>query len=247
MISIGLDSYVIAHAPIKMNIKPVASTQLETKINKLDLLLRFVNQLTLHKNSIPKNVNIIEIGANSLLSKKFLRAGVQFYNSSMSDVDVVCDQNHLPFSAQYDFVISPLSLYFAKSPKTHLNQLISILKPGGQLILTTFGHYSLHEIRILLNENTNFELLEFIHPAQLKAWLPAQGEREIHEEWITLPYKKLFDFFQDLKEFDIEPFLSHRSQLSIYDTKKVLNAFQGNLTFQLITIIYKKPHLMRDE
>lgn len=230
-----------------MDTKSAFLTQPETNKNKLEHLLRFADELSSHKSNIPQSGNIIEIGASSLLSKNCLRAGVQFHNSPISDVDVVCDQNHLPFSAHYDAVISPLSLYFAKSPKAHLNQLISILKPGGQLVLTTFGHYSLHELRSLLTENTNLELLEFIHPAQLKSWLPAQGAREVHEDWISLPYTNLFDFFHDLKELNMSPFLTNRSQLSICDIKRIFQAFPGNLTFQLITITYKKPHLMRDE
>ena len=230
-----------------MNRKTAILTKNQKHESQLHRLLYYVDQLTEHKFNVDPKGTVLEIGAQPFLSDRYLEAGIHFNNISTGTVDVICDEAHLPFSANYDCVISPLSLHFTKSPKTHLKQLISILKPGGQLILTTFGHYSLHEIRSSAPENTNFELLDFIHPSQLKSWLPYQGERAITEDWIYLSYDSLFDFFHELKDLKLKSLSRANEQLSIQHAKKNIKNFEGRLTFQLITLIYKKPHLLRDE
>lgn len=230
-----------------MNRKTATLTKNKKHESQLNILLDYVAQLTEHKFNVDPKGRVLEIGTKPFLSGQYLEAGIHFNDISMGTVDVICDENYLPFSATYDCVISPLSLHFTKSPKTHLNQLISILKPGGQLILTTFGHYSLHEIRSSAPENTNFELLDFIHPSQLKSWLPYQGEREITEDWISLSYDSLFDFFNEFKGLKLKLLFRANERLSTQHAKKIIKNFEGRLTFQLITLIYKKPHLLRDE
>ena len=215
--------------------------------SKLKKLFSFASQFSEYKLTPDTNGLVLEIGAKPFLSGKYLGAEIFFNGSNPKNVDFVCDENHLPFSASYDCVISPLSLHFAKSPKTHLNQLISILKPGGQLLLTAFGHYSLYEIRSSRPENTYIELPDFIHPAQLKTWLPSQGQREITEDWISLHYDSPFAFFDDFKNSNLKKTLKPQGKMSSAHVRKAIEHFEGNLTFQLITLTYNKPHSPRDE
>lgn len=223
----------------------IANTSLRVeKPKQLNQLLSFIERMTdIQTQSLIPNAQVLEIGVSTLLKNENFSAGVEFEGFPAPDADLICSETHLPFAAAFDCVISPLSLHFSKSPKTHLAQLISILKPGGRLILTALGHYSLHEVRTFLQQDSQLNLLDFIHPAQLKSWLPPQGQREVTETWATLNYHSLYDLMDELKELKISPFQLTNENLC----HESLKSFQSPLTFQIIMLTYQKPQITRDE
>ena len=214
-------------------------------LKRLQGLLSFASDLT--SSRMTSQARCLQIG-DSLYFLPVADSATATLPFSIRPADLVCEESPLPFSAAFESVISPLSLHSTKSPREHLTQLISILKPGGCLTLTTLGHYSLQEWRTLL-VTEELSLPEFIHPALLKSWLPAQGERTLQEDWLILSYDSILDFFQELKSLGITYATPHT--LSLQKFRKLIHQFNSEiprkLSFQLITLTYQKPQFLRDE
>lgn len=172
------------------------------------------------------------------------------YRKTPEALPIVIDAQAPPFMAGFDIIVSSLALHWLQSPHQGLLNLIGCLKPGGRLYLTSMGAASFYEWR------TAHTLLglpcgtpDFIASGSLKSWLPAQGERNVSEEWIVQQIEKPLSYFRNLKRIGAGfPHPAHKP-LPASDFRKVLEKFSksNKLSYQILYLTYKKPEDLVEE
>ena len=119
--------------------------------------------------------------------------------STHNKVQYVCaDAEILPIVEQsVDSVCSNLALQWCRTPGVLFTEFKRILKPGGQLLFSTFGPQTLRELKSAWSEVDDYcQVNEFFSELLLERSLLDAGFCEIHIA--TLPYRPTYDSVLDL-------------------------------------------------
>jgi malonyl-CoA O-methyltransferase len=114
-------------------------------------------------------------------------------------VQYLCaDAEALPITEKsVDTVCSNLALQWCRTPGPLFIEFKRILKPGGQLLFSTFGPQTLRELKSAWSEVDDYcHVNEFFSELQLEQALRDAGFSEIHIS--TLPYRPTYNSVLDL-------------------------------------------------
>jgi malonyl-CoA O-methyltransferase len=121
--------------------------------------------------------------------------------SMHNQVQYLCaDAEALPIIGQsVDIVCSNLALQWCRTPSALFFEFKRILKPGSQLLFTTFGPQTLWELKAAWAEVDDYcHVNAFFSELQLEQALLDAGFSEIH--MTTLPYRPMYDSVLDLMQ-----------------------------------------------
>lgn len=224
---------------------------------------QLIQHIVRHEQSLA-NSSVLDIGCGTGLRaaklapqcKSYTQADIseamvhQARSKCPQGLPVVVDAQSPCFTASFDIIISSLTLHWLQDPKQGLLQLIGCLKPGGRFYLTTMGANSFYEWRTahsVLDEPCGTP--DFIPMGALKSWLPAQGEREIFEQWIVQEIESPMQYFQNLKSMGAGHAHPSHKPLPTPVMRKVLSYFsqQSRMSYQILFASYTKPLEHLDE
>jgi len=113
------------------------------------------------------------------------------------------DANALPLAdSQFDLVFSNLMLQWCNDPSVALANLRRVLKPGGMLLLSSFGLDTLGELRAAwASVDSHPRVSRFTDIQRLGSALTRSGFAEpvLDTDWITATYQNPRDLMRELK------------------------------------------------
>lgn len=104
------------------------------------------------------------------------------------------DAESIDLGTGYDLIISASALQWMHDPERLVRQLWTKLRPGGLLLLSTFGPENLREVRRLTGRG-----LSYASMAEVSRWLHGLATLEVHEELYTLTLATPRDVLLHLK------------------------------------------------
>ena len=204
----------------KLKIKQSFSTASST-YDKVAELQRRVGKALLGTFAVKKSAQIVlDLGCGTGFLTNELLSSVSLHNlqalialdialpmlqqarcklSTHNKVQYVCaDAEILPIVEQsVDSVCSNLALQWCRAPEALFVEIKRILKPGGQLLFSTFGPQTLQELKQAWSEVDDYcHVNEFYSELQLKHYLLGAGFSEI--QMTTIPYRPGYDSVLEL-------------------------------------------------
>jgi len=169
------------------------------------------------------------------------------------DIIYVCaDAEQLPLAEQsIDSVFSNLALQWCRDLETVFTGLRRALKPEGQLVFSTFGPQTLHELKSAWAAVDNYSHVnEFSSGAQLKQSLQQAGFKnsQIKSKLYTSRYDSVWTLMQELKHLGAHHVIADRNKkittkkamqqmIAAYETHRVGDEIPA--TFEVISVIAK--------
>jgi malonyl-CoA O-methyltransferase len=169
------------------------------------------------------------------------------------NVNYVCaDAENLPFSNEsIDTIFSNVALQWCQPIDKALNELHRVLKIDGELIFSTFGSETLHELKTAWQNVDNFaHVNEFYTAPQLQSALEKAhfSHIEIKTRAYISDYDSILDLMRELKHIGAHNVNSHRPKN--LTTKKALQTLIENYprdefgkissTFDVICIVARR-------
>jgi len=129
----------------------IAAFRLDPSLNDVDSLIYSHRRSVLEGwlNDLPTGINVLDVGGRiqpyrSLIGSKartYFGLDLQFEGT----VDVVASAEHIPIRTEsLDLVLCNDVLQYVFDPPAAMREMHRVLKPGGQLILSTRGQYPEH-------------------------------------------------------------------------------------------------------
>ena len=169
------------------------------------------------------------------------------------DITYVCaDAEQLPFTGQsIDSVFSNLALQWCSSLDAVFSGIKQALKPDGQLVFSTFGPQTLHELKSAWSTVDHYNHVNtFYNEAQLKQFLQVAGFKnsQIKSKFYISRYDSVWTLMQELKHLGAHHVIAGRNknittktamQLMIEAYEKYRVRGQIPATFEVIMVIAK--------
>ncbi|WP_262966103.1 malonyl-ACP O-methyltransferase BioC [Methylobacter psychrophilus] len=168
-------------------------------------------------------------------------------------VNYICaDAEHLPLAGQsIDGVFSNLALQWCRNLDVVFTDIKRVLKPEGQLIFSTFGPQTLHELKSAWATVDSYNHVNaFYSAAQLKLFLQQAGFKnsQLKSKLFISPYDSVWMLMQELKYLGAQQVIAGRNKkmttktvmqqmISAYEKHKVSD--QISATFEVINVIAK--------
>jgi malonyl-CoA O-methyltransferase len=169
------------------------------------------------------------------------------------DIIYLCaDAEQLPLACQsIDGVISNLALQWCRNLEAVFTGIKQALKPDGQLVFSTFGPQTLHELKSAWSEVDHYNHVnEFYSEAQLKQFLQQAGFKnsQIRSKLYTSCYDSVWTLMQELKHLGAHHVLAGRNKkittkaamqqmISTYENHRVEDQIPA--TFEVIIVTAK--------
>ena len=169
------------------------------------------------------------------------------------DIIYVCaDAEQLPLAEQsIDSVISNLALQWCRNLEAVFTGIKQALKPDGQLVFSTFGPQTLHELKSAWSEVDHYSHVnEFYSEAQLKQFLQQAGFKnsQIKSKLYTSRYDSVWTLMQELKHLGAHHVIAGRNKkfttktamqqmIAAYENHRVED--QISATFEVIIVTAK--------
>jgi len=134
-----------------------------------------------------------------------------------ANVHYVCaDADALPLARHsVDHVFSNLALQWCSRPATVFNEIRRVLKPGGQLLYSTFGPQTLQELKAAWEQVDSYSHVnEFYRPEELRCFLRQAGFIDISiDSKNYLPcYESVPALMRELKDIGAHNVLAGRNR-----------------------------------
>ncbi len=169
------------------------------------------------------------------------------------DIIYVCaDAEQLPLVEQsIDSVISNLALQWCRNLEAVFTGIKRVLKPDGQLVFSTFGPQTLHELKSAWSEVDHYNHVnEFYSEAQLKQSLQQAGFKnsQIKSKLYTSRYDSVWTLMQELKHLGAHHVIAGRNKkfttktamqqmIAAYENHRVRDQIPA--TFEVIIVTAK--------
>jgi len=174
------------------------------------------------------------------------------------NITCVCaDAERLPFAEQsLDSVVSNLALQWCRNLEAVFTGIKRALKPGGQLVFSTFGPQTLHELKSAWAAVDNYSHVNaFYSEAQLKQFLQQAGFKhtQIKSTLYTPRYDSVRTLMQELKQLGAHHVIAGRNNkittktamqqmIAAYEKHRVED--QLTATFEVITVTANNFHIL---
>jgi malonyl-CoA O-methyltransferase len=165
---------------------------------------------------------------------------------------VCADAEHLPISGQrIDSVFSNLVLQWCFNLEAVFNDIKRVLKPEGQLVFSTFGPQTLHELKSAWATVDNYNHVNaFYSETQLQQFLQEAGFKnsQIKSTFYTPRYESVWTLMQELKNLGAHHVIAGRNKKITTKTamQKMISAYEKHrvngqipATFEVISVIAK--------
>ncbi|MEI6334689.1 MAG: malonyl-ACP O-methyltransferase BioC [Methylococcaceae bacterium] len=170
-----------------------------------------------------------------------------------SNIAYVCaDAEHLPLGGQcIDGVLSNLALQWCRNLDAVFTDIKRVLKPDGQLVFSTFGPQTLHELKSAWATVDDYSHVnEFYSEAQLKHFLLQAGFKnsQLKSTVYISRYQSVWTLMQELKHLGAQHVVAGRNKKITTKTamQKMITAYQKHkvsdqipATFEVISVIAK--------
>lgn len=117
---------------------------------------------------------------------------------------VNADAQDLPFAnASFDGVLSSLAMQWVADPKAMLSEMGRVLRPGGQMVVATFGTSTLHELKeAFAAQDAHQRINEFLSTQQVAQLAKEAGlrVRSVTTQILTQHYEDVFSLIHSLKK-----------------------------------------------
>ena len=173
--------------------------------------------------------------------------------ANQNTISYVCaDAEHLPLAGQtIDSIFSNLALQWCNNLEAVFTDIKRALKPDGQLVFSTFGPQTLHELKSAWASVDSYNHVNaFYSEAQLKQFLQQAGFKnsQIKRTLYISPYDSVWTLMQELKNLGAHHVIAGRNKkittktamqqmISAYEKHKVSGQIPA--TFEVISIIAK--------
>jgi malonyl-CoA O-methyltransferase len=181
---------------------------------------------------------------------------LQTTQSKLADkrnISYVCaDAEHLPLAGQsIDSVFSNLALQWCSNLEAVFTGIKRALKPEGQLVFSTFGPQTLHELKSAWAAVDNYNHVNaFYSETLLKQFLQQAGFKnsQIKSKLYISPYDSVWTLMQELKHLGAHHVIAGRNKkittkiamqqmISAYEKHRVSGQLPA--TFEVISVIAK--------
>jgi malonyl-CoA O-methyltransferase len=171
---------------------------------------------------------------------------------SRNIIYVCADAEHLPIAAQsIDSVFSNLALQWCSNLDAVFTDIKRTLKPEGQLVFSTFGPQTLHELKCAWATVDNYNHVNaFYSETQLKQFLQQAGFKnsQIKSKLYISRYDSVWTLMQELKRLGAHHVIAGRNKkittktamqqmTSAYEKHRVRDQIPA--TFEVISVITK--------
>lgn len=165
---------------------------------------------------------------------------------------VCADAEHLPLGEQcIDAVLSNLALQWCRNLDAVFTDIKRVLKPEGQLVFSTFGPQTLHELKSAWATVDHYSHVnEFYSEAQLKQFLLQAGFKnsQLKSTVYISRYQSVWTLMQELKHLGAQHVVAGRNKklttktamlkmITAYEKHKVSDQIPA--TFEVISVIAK--------
>ncbi len=104
------------------------------------------------------------------------------------------DAETIALGESYDLIISNATMQWFNDPKAFINKMMSLLKPEGLLLFSSFGQMNLHEFKALTGVGLNYYTLE-----DYRLWLKGYDVIALEEEVLSLNFAQPLEVLRHLK------------------------------------------------
>ncbi len=165
---------------------------------------------------------------------------------------VCADAEHLPFAEKsIDSVFSNLALQWCSNLDAVFTGIKNALKPEGQLVFSTFGPKTLHELKSAWAAVDDYNHVNaFYSEAEMKQFLQQAGFKnsQIKSELYTSHYDSVWTLMQELKRLGAHHVIAGRNKkittktamqqmIAVYEKHRVKGQIPA--TFEVISVIAK--------
>ncbi|MEY3289655.1 MAG: malonyl-[acyl-carrier protein] O-methyltransferase BioC [Pseudomonadota bacterium] len=173
--------------------------------------------------------------------------------SDQSKLGYICaDAEHLPLAGHsIDDVFSNLALQWCRNLDAVFTDIKRALKPDGQLVFSTFGPQTLHELKSAWATVDSYNHVNaFYSAAQLKQFLQQAGFKnsQLKSTLYISPYDSVWMLMQELKNLGAHQVITGRNKsittktamqqmITAYEKHKVSDQILA--TFEVISVIAK--------
>ncbi|MEY3761041.1 MAG: malonyl-[acyl-carrier protein] O-methyltransferase BioC [Pseudomonadota bacterium] len=170
------------------------------------------------------------------------------------NINYICaDAEHLPLGGQrIDAVLSNLALQWCRNLDAVFTDIKRVLKSEGQLVFSTFGPQTLHELKSAWATVDHYSHVnEFYSEAQLKHFLLQAGFKnsQLKSTVYISRYQSVWTLMQELKHLGAQHVVAGRNKkittqtamqkmITAYETQKVNDQIPA--TFEVISVIAKE-------
>jgi malonyl-CoA O-methyltransferase len=168
-------------------------------------------------------------------------------------ISYVCaDAEHLPLAGQtIDSIFSNLALQWCNNLDAVFTDIKRALKPDGQLVFSTFGPQTLHELKSAWASVDSYNHVNaFYSEAQLGQFLQQAGFKnsQIKRTLYISPYDSVWTLMQELKNLGAHHVIAGRNKKITTKTamQQMISAYEKHqvsgqipATFEVISIIAK--------
>ncbi len=169
------------------------------------------------------------------------------------NISYVCaDAEHLPLGGQcIDAVLSNLALQWCRNLDAVFTDIKRVLKPDGQLVFSTFGPQTLHELKSAWATVDHYSHVnEFYSETQLKHFLLQAGFKnsQVKSTVYISRYQSVWTLMQELKHLGAQHVVAGRNKKITTKTamQKMITAYKKHkvsdqipATFEVISVIAK--------
>ena len=170
---------------------------------------------------------------------------------------VCADAEQLPLAEQsIDSVVSNLALQWCRNLEAVFTGIKRALKPEGQLVFSTFGPQTLHELKSAWATVDNYNHVNaFYSEAQLKQFLQQAGFKniQIKSTLYTPRYDSVWTLMQELKHLGAHHVIAGRNKkittktamqqmIAAYEKHRVEDQIPA--TFEVITVTANNFHIL---
>ena len=173
--------------------------------------------------------------------------------ADQSNINYVCaDAEHLPLGGQcIDAVLSNLALQWCRNLDAVFTDIKRVLKPDGQLVFSTFGPQTLHELKSAWATVDHYSHVnEFYSETQLKHFLLQAGfkKSQLKSTVYISRYQSVWTLMQELKHLGAQHVVAGRNKKITTKTamQKMITAYEKHkvsdqipATFEVISVIAK--------
>jgi malonyl-CoA O-methyltransferase len=170
------------------------------------------------------------------------------------NINYICaDAEHLPLGGQrIDAVLSNLALQWCRNLDAVFTDIKRVLKPEGQLVFSTFGPQTLHELKSAWATVDHYSHVnEFYSEAQLKHFLLQAGFKnsQLKSTVYISRYQSVWTLMQELKHLGAQHVVAGRNKKITTQTamQKMITAYEKHkvndqipATFEVISVIAKE-------